>query len=46
MTAFDVSERRIWDGRAESYARTFTAKGPDGTTVRTLSCAMYAVSCR
>lgn len=23
MTAFDVSERRIWDGRAESYARTF-----------------------
>ncbi|MEE1808313.1 class I SAM-dependent methyltransferase [Streptomyces sp. BE133] len=23
MTAFDVSERRIWEGRAESYARTF-----------------------
>ncbi|MER6120314.1 class I SAM-dependent methyltransferase [Streptomyces sp. A0642] len=23
MTAFDVSERRIWDGRAGSYARTF-----------------------
>ncbi|MFJ2704269.1 class I SAM-dependent methyltransferase [Streptomyces sp. NPDC087428] len=23
MTAFDVSERRVWDGRAESYARTF-----------------------
>ncbi|WP_327710854.1 class I SAM-dependent methyltransferase [Streptomyces sp. NBC_00464] len=23
MTAFDVSERRIWGGRAESYARTF-----------------------
>ncbi|MDF6042831.1 class I SAM-dependent methyltransferase [Streptomyces sp. JH14] len=23
MTAFDLSERRIWDGRAEAYARTF-----------------------
>lgn len=23
MTAFDLNERRIWDGRAEAYARTF-----------------------
>lgn len=28
MTAFDVSERRIWEGRAEGSARALRSNGP------------------